>query len=66
MPRPIRSPVRRAFAAVLLVVLAAALVDVRSLPAMLGLALAAVALPLGARAVWQRRARQETPGVPDA
>jgi hypothetical protein len=67
MPRPIHSPVRRTFAAVLLIVLAAALVDVRSLPVVLGTALAAaVALPLVARAVWLRRARQGTPGMPGA
>ena len=66
MPRPIRSPVRSTFAVVLLAVLAAALVDVRSLPAMLVVALAVLAFPLAARAVWQRRARRETPGVPGA
>lgn len=46
---------------------AAALVDVHSLPVVLGTALAAaVGLPLAERAVWQRRARQQMPGVPGA
>ena len=67
MPRPINSPVRRTFATVVLVALVAGLVNVRSLPALLGAALvAAVALPLAARVAWQRRVRQETPGMPGA
>lgn len=67
MPRPIHSPVRRTFVSVLLVVLAAGLVDVHSLPVVLGTALvAAVGFPLAERAVWQRRSRQGSPGVPGA